>query len=979
MGRPHLTFQVLGPLAVQVDGQPAAIGGPQRQGVLAALLLRANQLVPIHQLIDTLWPDGPTASAVVQLQGHISALRRSLSSGPDHEAHILTAGSGYLLRLADGMLDLHLFRAEAAEGRRLLEAGDTDHATATLRRALALWRGDAFANLGYPAIRHVAELLDLERLAVLEDRVAADLAAMPPGQLIRELFDLVEQFPLRERMRAALMTALAAVGQRTDALQVYRAGRRVLVDELGIEPGHELRELHQRILAGDRVELIGGCSAPAARTGLVPRMLPAGIPDFTGRVAECAAAEEAICRPRGMPWSLICGQAGLGKTALAVRVGQHLASRFPDGQLFLRMRHPDGTPVSPAAVLARALHALGFRGSAIPVEPDERGVLFRSAIHELQLLMVLDDVVDDGQVRWLLPGTPTSAVILTSRSNLAGIEGLVRFELAPLTPTESQAMLLNLVGQARVQAEAEAASELARHCAGLPLALRIVAARLSTRPGYRLVRLAEQLADEQRRLDWLSVGDLEVRASLSVSYAGLRPEHRRVFRRLGLVAAPSVPAWVAGALINDTSGEAELALEALVDGHLVETSADASSEPRYRLHPLVRLFAAERAAAEETAEDQHQAIGRVVGGLLVAADAAVATLPKRFVLDRLPDRCWQPPERMLHAAEAQAVAWLAAERAALQSTVLQAAERGLIDLAWLLFQRLAHHLEIRFDLDGIEHLAEHLLPAVIASGDLRGEAAVLRVYWNALAFRDRHHDLIPLTRRAMHCRRQLGDGAAEIEARRSLGAALVNVGSLDEGFRQLRIALRCARRVGEHHGVARVLFTLAAERGRIESQGTACAAATHARAEALAEARLGGVDTTNILRDTGVQLAREGHFERAEAVLLEALAECRRVGDDWRAATMQISLAGTYVDAGRLDDADQHLHQGLRGILAVRDTFGEAHARYIQARLTNARGDPVQARRLVDRSLELYSSLASPPYYVEKFAQEMYALMPMLC
>jgi DNA-binding SARP family transcriptional activator/tetratricopeptide (TPR) repeat protein len=975
-----VTFQVLGPLAIKVDGQRAAIGGPQRQGVLAALLLRANHPVPIHQLIDMLWPDEPTASAVVQVQGHISALRRSLSHGPERdEAHILTAGSSYLLRLLDGTLDLHVFRAEAAEGRRLVQAGDVGQAAATLRRALEMWRGDAFANLGFPAIRRAAELLDLERLAVLEDCVAAELATMPPGPLVTELFDLVEQFPLRERLRATLMSALAAIGQRSDALQVYRAGRRVLVDELGVEPGRELRELHQRILTGDRVEPRVEATGLVPRTGSVPRMLPAGISDFTGRIEECTAVEQAIRLPRGMPWALICGQAGLGKTALAVRVARHIAPRFPDGQLFLRMRHPDGTPVAPAVALARALQALGFRGSAIPVEPDERAALFRSATQEQQLLMVLDDLVDDGQARWLLPGTSTSAVILTSRSNLAGIEGLVRFELAPLTPTESQAMLLDLVGQARVRAEAEAASELARHCAGLPLALRIVAARLSTRPGYRLVRLAEQLADEQRRLDWLSVGDLEVRASLGVSYTGLRPEHRRVFRMLGLLAAPSFSAWVAGALINDTLGGAELALEALVDGHLVETSADAPSEPRYRLHPLVRLFAAERAEAEETAEDKHQAIERVVGGLLVAADAAVASLPKRFVLDQLPDRCWRPPDRVLDTAETHAVAWLEAERAALQSTVLQAVECGLTDLAWPLFQRLANHLEIRFDLDGIEHIAEHLLPAVIAGGDLRGEAAVLRVYWNALAFRDRHHDLIPLTRRAMHCRRQLGDVAAEIEARRSLGAALVNVGSLDEGFRQLRIALRCARRAGEHHGVARVLFTLAAERGRIESQGTACAAATHARAEALAEARLGGVDTTNILRDMGVQLAREGHFERAEAVLLEALAECGRVGDDWRAATMQISLAGTYVDAGRLDDADRLLHQGLRGILAVRDTFGEAHARYIQARLTNARGDPVRARQLVERSLELYSSLESPPYYVEKFAQEMYALMPMLC
>ncbi|MEU0566223.1 BTAD domain-containing putative transcriptional regulator, partial [Nonomuraea sp. NPDC005983] len=437
-----MRFRLLGPLHVQ-DGQ---VPGPAKhRALLAALLLSPGRVVPIERLMTVLWDDRPPASAEPVLRVYVSALRKLVDG-------IRTSPGGYLLAIDPDEVDCHRFERLVAEARRARDAGRAAEAVAFYRDALGLWRGAALAGVESARLRraHAVPLEEL-RLAALEERVELDLRLGRSGEVIGELRALVAAYPLRERAWAHLVTALDLSGRRSDALAAYQDARRTLVEELGLEPGAELREAHQRVLDAD--------AAPPASQKSPPNETPPDISDFTGRTDVLAWLTRAAAGddrgsppPRGeAPVHLVVhGPPGCGKSAVAVRAAGLI--ELPDGRLYASLGAR-----SPGAALEDLLRSLGCPDGAVPATLDERVRVYRGLTSRRRLLVVLDDAADEAQVRPLLPTGPGSVTIVTSRSPLAGLEAARAYELGVLEPDEALGMLAAVAGRERVQAEPEAA------------------------------------------------------------------------------------------------------------------------------------------------------------------------------------------------------------------------------------------------------------------------------------------------------------------------------------------------------------------------------------------------------------------------------------------------------------------------------------------------------------------------------------------
>jgi DNA-binding SARP family transcriptional activator len=562
--------------------------------VLGTLLLDANCVVSTAQLADALWDDAPPTTARGQVQICVSALRKTLTrlGLPDR---IVTRPPGYLIEVADGELDLHYFDRLVLAGQQALAESRLDDAAEALSGALALWRGSALAGVESPAVRAAATRLDERRLAVTEDWLDVELHRGRHQHVVGELRELVATHPLRERLHAQHMRALFGAGRPAEALAAYRSARRVFLDELGLEPGGELRRLERAILTDGRTDdPADDAPVPPA----VPRLLPADPAELTGRDAPLGVVRTALgdAAPASVPVVAISGPVGVGKSTLAVRAAHALAPAYPDGQLYLNLLDPDGRPVAPGAALERFLRALGLSGDAVPAGLDERAELYRDRIAGRRVLVVLDDVTHEWQVLPLLPGATGAGVLVTSRRRLTGLTGARPVHLDPLGIEDSVRLLATALGPSRLAADPAGTTALARLCDGLPLALRIVAARLAARPHWTVAHLVDRLRDEARRLDELTVGGLDVRARLATSYAALSPPARLLFRSLGALPDADLPTPLARRPPGIREADVEDALEELVDAQLVEVGVGPT---RYRLSGLVRLYAAERLASDE--------------------------------------------------------------------------------------------------------------------------------------------------------------------------------------------------------------------------------------------------------------------------------------------------------------------------------------------------------------------------------------------
>ncbi|HEY3693871.1 MAG TPA: BTAD domain-containing putative transcriptional regulator [Pseudonocardiaceae bacterium] len=695
-----MDFEVLGPLRARREGQPVQLSAPMPRMLLGVLLTRANKPVPVDVLVDALWAGERDPRAAKKLQLHVHRLRRVLGD----PGRIRFDNGGYTLRVDPGELDAERFESALAESTDIEEPA---RAVGVLRAALRLWRGEPFSDItDLPLLRAEADRLTERRLTGLAQLYCVELVCGHANAIIPELVELAARHPMREQLQGLLMTALYQAGRQAEALEVYHRTRSALVEQLGLEPGNELQRLERAILTGDPM-----LEAPTGPL-ITPAQLPADITDFTGRRAQLATVAHLAAAADRVATVLVAitGKAGVGKTTLAVRAAHRLRVQYPDGQLFVDLR-PQAHPLTPAEVLARFLRSLGVDRTAIPDDAEERAALYRSRLADRRVLIVLDNAECEAQLRPLLPGTPGCAVLITSRTRLAGLTGARLIDLDVFKADQAVELLARLAGPRRVATESAAATEIVRLCGFLPLALRIAGARLGSRRHWPLSRFEADLADEQHRLDKLRLGDLDVRASLALSYQSLDATAQRAFRLLGLLEVRDFAAWAAAAMLDVSQWQAEELVDSLVDVHLLDVAGHgASGQLRYRFHSLLRAYARELTSAQETQVDRRAALDRAFGGWLALAEGAARHLPSStFAQTFAAGTRWRPDEAILKAVISDPCGWFKVERPAVAGAVEQAFSVGSGQLGWALGVRLARIFLIRGYYDDWRHICELML------------------------------------------------------------------------------------------------------------------------------------------------------------------------------------------------------------------------------------------------------------------------------
>ncbi|WP_433279720.1 BTAD domain-containing putative transcriptional regulator [Pseudonocardia xinjiangensis] len=615
----EVSFRILGPLEVVDGGRPVPVPQGKQRVVLAALLLRANRTVSIAELTEQLW-DGPTHHGAPPdaphdsrgtVQKHVMRLRQALAGTG---VHIRTEPDGYRIELGPGQLDLDRSDALVHQGRRAAQLGDDLGASAALAGALQLWRAvPPLTDVASPALhRNEVPPLVERYLQALELRIDVDLRLGRHAELAEELIGLVRSHPLRERFWAQWMRALYATGRQGEALEAYREVTRLLADELGIDPGPELRAAHEQILRGTgppdapppAAVLHDIRQLPVAPTGLVGRQHAIRqLTDLLGAAEDASAARLVV----------VAGPPGVGKSAVAVHAAHRLADRFPDGQLFADLGgHGDTPPQPPEETLARFLRALGMPPEGVPPRLDDAVAAYRSVTAGRRLLVVLDNANSPAQVRTLLPGASTCGVVVTSRHELAGLlvsPGGHRISLDLLDPGDARLLLHGIVGDERMAREPEAAAELIALCGGLPLALRVAAAHLVTRPHLPVAAYVEQLRSDGPVATLRIPGDrqLGVAAALEASYVQLTVEQRHLLRLLGLVPDDRITPEAGAVLVEQPVAVAAAGLDQLAEAGLLQRRPGGG----YRLHGLTRAFALLRQAQEDDPAEIHAARRRL--------------------------------------------------------------------------------------------------------------------------------------------------------------------------------------------------------------------------------------------------------------------------------------------------------------------------------------------------------------------------------
>ncbi|MFD3994046.1 BTAD domain-containing putative transcriptional regulator [Streptomyces sp. NPDC058583] len=672
-----MEFRLLGSVALVTEDGDVALGPAKRSSLLVMLLLRPNSAVNVGQLIDALWEEEPPTHAKTVLQGHVSRLRALLAEhgAEAYGVELATQGSAYVLRMPESLVDAHRFEelvALAGVQRRPADA------VRMLREALSYWQGPALTGTVHSRpLEAAAGGLEELRLASVESLAEAYGELGEHARAAAVLRTEAVAHPLRESLAAALMLALGRSGRQSDAIDWYHRTRRLLAEELGVDPGETLSEAYATLLRSAGPVTAPRPVAPVAVPA--PEGLPRAPRGFTGRGAELAALDRAVRGGDG-PVCLVTGPAGVGKTAFAVHWAYERRADFPDGRLFADLRGFSDTPApETAGVLREFLLALGVQPQRIPEAVEARGALFRSLTAGRRLLVVLDNARSSEQVRPLLPGGDHCATLVTSRDRLGGLiasDAARPVPLGHLPPADSAALLTTVLGKTRVAAEPAAAARLAGLCDGLPLALRVTAARLAERPGWTLDAMVGELADEQSRLMLLDVEDRGVSAALHLTVQQLPDSAARLFRAIGLHTGSDLDRFAAGALVGTSPVQASADLDRLAAAHLL-------TEPvpgRWMPHDLVRLYARHLAEGADP-----EGLRRLFDHYLytgLAADAAAE--PGSQPCYSLPADARRPAAILEFEDRTAALDWYVAERAALEGAVTAAAALGLNDRAWRL-------------------------------------------------------------------------------------------------------------------------------------------------------------------------------------------------------------------------------------------------------------------------------------------------------
>ncbi|HEY3465990.1 MAG TPA: BTAD domain-containing putative transcriptional regulator [Amycolatopsis sp.] len=888
-------FQLLGPVQLFDGDTPVPIGGPAVRGLLALLALKPGKVVALDEIIDALWGHDPPATARTIVHGNVSHLRRVLREidGPS----ILTTPPGYRLDVDPDRIDVH--RARALLDRASLASPET--AASLLAEALSLWQGPALG--GVPDSLRAPELEDL-RLAVHGARVDADLDLGRHAELIVELSPIVRADPLAERTAGQLMRALYHAGRRGDALELYRTVSRATLRTLGVEPGAELRWLHERVLNDD---LPARDAVVAEPPGKAISQLPAAVPSLAGRADELAWLDSLVTRAEAGETTIavVTGTAGVGKSTLVVWWAHRVARRFPDGVLFASLRgfDPHHPPLEAAELLTQFLLGLGVDTAKIPELLHERVALYRSLIAGRRMLVLLDDARTAEQVRPLLPPSSRTMTVVTSRSRLDGLavsNAAKRRVLGTLAPDDAVQLIEELAGPAALN------HALARLCGYLPLALRIAGARLSASAQRTAEELVDELGNERTRLAGLQVdgADDGVRAAFDVSFRGLPDEIAETFLQLGAVPGVLVGPHVMAAVAQIPVAEARRRLRALAAHNLIAETARDVFVP----HDLVWLYLRELAEQELGEKERDEALGWTVRYYQAVADRARRRLgPVVDPLDFagvLADDVMPPLDSVARAQD-----WFAAEWPNLLAVLDAAYAAGRHDDVWRL-ARLAHAYRVACPLlDEWTRMADLGVAAAEAAGDVAGQCWLLLARCEiALVFE------LP------------GFGLADAERAAELSAGLGDERLVTSADLHLGRALS---RLGEHEkAIARL-------------------------AKAVAEAR----DAT--LR--GQALSSCAQAEKRAGLLADAithqaagLAVDRELGDDDRVVVSLGKLAELSLRAGDLEAAGRYVWEAIDLAISREFVAREGALRLTLGRVLRARGDIDGAREQLALSVRIY-------------------------
>ncbi|MBC9713798.1 tetratricopeptide repeat protein [Streptomyces sp. TRM66268-LWL] len=939
-----MEFLLLGGIEAVADGRQLDLGPARQRSVLAALVLDVDRAVPVDQLVERVWADAPPQRAKDTLYSYLSRLRRLLPCAIDR------LPGGYALTADARTSDVHRFRQLLATARA---ETDDSAALATYEEALGLWRGEPFAGADTPWFNAAREALGRERLAAELDCTDIRLRRGEHAELLPELSVRCTAHPLDERVAAQYMLALFRCGRQADALAHHRRVRRLLREELGIDPGPRLRELYEAILAGDTALAVTARqprTPPRAAEAewSVQSQLPLAVPGFVGRAALVRRIEELLAAPAAQP-VVLSGSPGVGKTALAVHLGHRLRPSFPDGQWYVRLLGTGERPRDPSEVLAALLRASGQDPAVIPESAEDRAAAFRSRTADRRILMVLDDAADAEQIRPLLPGTAGVAVLITSRFDLRGLIASHAAHPVPLDvlePAEAHHLLAGALGEQRVQGEPAAAELLADLCARLPLALRIAAANLAARPGRSLSAYAAELADDGR-LGKLSIaGDRQaaVRTAFDHSYATLTPEAARLFGLLGLHPGADFSAEAAAALLgpgtdNPPCEEAEELLDQLATAGLVQrTAAD-----RFQFHDLLRLYAAERGAAEP---DRAAAWQRLCDWYLATADAATAfdyaamlQLPRqRAAAGRFADR---------HAASA----WLDEERANLVAVTTRAARTGPGATAWLLADQLRMYFYYRQHHADWRTAATAGLQAAAHAGEVLAEAA-MRLSLGSLAQDAGEFDAA--LDHFHHARRGYRDGAyapGEAAVLANLGIQYGLRGDVAQGIDHLHRCIDLYRALGVPTRLGPVLDIAGQGHTYLGDLEQSVALTTEAVTTALDHDQ--AVAAIGPLTGRAAALHGLGRYDQALADATEAARLCREHHKEHNEAATHEILARILRDRGEPDEARAHAVQALEKSRAFGYTAKQIDSLGTLAALDLIDGYTARARRQMEEALTL--------------------------
>jgi len=953
-----MEFRVLGPIEVWHDGHRLPLARRQQRLAIGILALRANTLVPRDQLIDLLWGDLAPRRARSVLQSRLSEARAVLAgvTPPDPDVHLVTRGDSYVLEVPEERVDAHAFRRAVLTWRDASSDGD---ARQVLRSALGLWRGsvlgDGLLDRGH---EYTGTSLDALRLTAQEDLFELELRLGNERQVVDEIIEVSAANPTRERLVVQAMIALYRTNRTADALQAYDRWRRWLREELGADPGPSAQRQYLAILTGGTEGTDDDAGRPVAEgrptvsTGLPsgdpapaelndfkmarPQIVPPDITDFTGRAAEYGRLRAGLTRrpDSGVSVVAITGPAGVGKTTLSVHVAHSLADEFPDGQLFADLRgvHPD-EPATPMEVLAGFLRALGVDGLALPDSADDRINLFRSLLFQRRVLVVLDNAADDEQVLPLIPGSPTCAVLINSRTRLGATIGALIIDLDLLEPVDATSLLASIVGAGRVAAEPNAADRLAERCGYLPLAIRVAAAKLATKPHWKIEKIIN-LLDAHSPLDHLAHGRLDVRASIGLSYRGLPSDTQRLLGRLADLDVTETSIWMAAAIMDVPHEAAEDLLEQLFDARLIDLKdRDVAGDPRYRIHDLVRIFGKEQATTAEPAVDLRSARSRVFGVLLYIADALHRSLYSGdYMAVHGPAGRVPAAQHVIDAALAHPLRWFESERSTILTMVLRTADDERADVCWdlvctasTLYPILGYH-------DDWQQVLDTALAVTQRVGDERGSAALLYRLGILCADRQQPDLAWEHLNRAVDLFRRTGDGH---------GAALVDTymamidrfrGRLASAQRRYRIAIEGLVAAGDAGGEA---FALRGLGQTYLDRGDYTGAEQHFERALAIYSTVGGGDRgrAQVVFWQGMLRLKQDRHEEARRQFAEVVSISRFVGDKYGEAQALRGLGICYQRLGQSSKSRSMLLEALNLVRQPRPTLVEAHVRRTLAEL----------------------------------------------